>query len=81
VAFEGLEPDEGKLSSPVLRGEKGRNALTYPVGNNIDYRITELYWLIVMEFTLKNRIGTLQHEIYYFFCVYLLWNFIVNNIL
>jgi hypothetical protein len=30
-AFEGLEPYDGKLSRTVLRGAKGRKALSYPV--------------------------------------------------
>jgi hypothetical protein len=30
VSSERLEPDEGKLSCPVLRGEKGSNAFFLP---------------------------------------------------
>jgi hypothetical protein len=33
--YKRLEPDDGKLSSPVLRGEKGSNALDLP---GIEYR-------------------------------------------
>ena len=31
VAHNGLEPDDGKLSCPVLRGQKGGNTLSYPI--------------------------------------------------
>src|ERR1022692_4658178 len=31
VAHNGLEPDDGKLSCPVLRGRKGGNTLSYPI--------------------------------------------------
>jgi len=32
MGFSMLEPDEVKVSCPVLRGEKERNLLTYPTG-------------------------------------------------
>jgi hypothetical protein len=31
VAYNGLEPDDAKVSCPVLRGRKGGNTLSYPI--------------------------------------------------
>jgi len=44
LARRGLEPDEGKLSSPVLRGERGSDVfLSYPT-TLLGFRWAALYW-------------------------------------
>jgi hypothetical protein len=40
-AFERLEPDDGKLSRPVLRGLEGSNALRLPGVRNNPLRYTD----------------------------------------
>lgn len=53
MAFERLEPDEVKVSSPVLRGERGREALDLPGS------FSTRFLSILRQFFLLNTVFTL----------------------